>query len=217
MPNYQQTKKHLESFTALPTGWHYGQGVAASRPHIRQAVSLLSAADSLGFTRFNAFPGIEGEVQLTIYDEANFYAFTIEPSCGITVLHERDREEVFYQEGLSLISALTKLEDFAFEPCHTPELFIQSISIEREKGLPTLLSEIQAAPLPISQAKESQLSILNAQSKPAIPSADTSKNSILLQLVEILLSTGSSQKTPSFTDASGSKRTVVLETRAITI
>ena len=54
----------IYSFTALPRGWHYGEGCA---PDLGQAVTAVQVANLLcmtGAERLNAFPDVEGGVLL---------------------------------------------------------------------------------------------------------------------------------------------------------
>ncbi len=216
MPTYIQTKRYIESLADLPIGWHYGQGVAPSGDFIQHASLLLDHADSLGFDRFNAFPGIDGELQLTIYDGANFYALTIEPDSGITVLHRQNREEIFYQENLNFMSTLIKLEDFAFEICHTLDTFTQSTLTPKAVVSATLPSKTVG----LNQDKQRDVFPYltpTAQLKRAAQYVAISKNTIPLLTPESPSSIGLfHHQTLSLLIVAGSRKLVPLATPVIT-
>lgn len=216
MPNYNETKKLVDSFKELQEGWHYGEGVRISSELISNAHLLLCESDKLGFNRFNAFPGSDGAIQITIYDGPNYYAFTFEPDGSVSVLHEQSRKEVFTQENLSLEEALLNLEEFAFELCDTSELFTPSTLTVKASASMILPLETQVRHLLGSQQMEFQFLKWNALSKEAGQFATTSEHSIHLRLAETLLSTGSYRQIQSLPIASGSKRTVQPEISAIT-
>lgn len=89
----RQTAEKIRSFRELPTGWHYGNGNAPSDETIQKALTLNSELALSGFSKTNAFPGIEGEIQVTAYHGPLYLEFTIEPDKGITFIYEHNGEE----------------------------------------------------------------------------------------------------------------------------
>lgn len=211
MPNYNETANKLKSFARLPAGWHYGEGVTPSERNIHLAGTLLHTAKRLGFGRFNAFPGIEGEVQITIYDGQHFFQFTIEPNGETTVVQEIDREEVDREEYLSFPDAINKLESFAFELCDMSESFTPVTLTKSTSVLPTSLSKTPVK----SGAVASQSSSMTVPSTAVVPSASTSKI-FTAHLGETLSSIGSYRTILSSLVASGNPNLATVETSAIT-
>lgn len=210
MPKFKEIKRKIESFSKLPIGWHYGDGAIPSARNIRSALSLLTSAKLLGFDRFNAFPGIDGEIQVTVYDGADFYQFTIEPNLELTVVHEHNQDEVFYQERVSIDDALAKLEEFAFQICDLSELYTQNISTQSvEVSAISLLK----TPAMVQAYRGSSLIVPFGQ---AIQYASTSATSIPLQSAESRSFTGSFQMILSSMVAIGNQKLAAPEILATT-
>ena len=89
------TQEKIRSFSELPTGWHYGHGVAVSQGTV--AISLLfeSFIKLIGFPETDAFPGITGEVMVAGYSRTNHVQVTVEPDGTFRLAHEVDGLEVF--------------------------------------------------------------------------------------------------------------------------
>jgi hypothetical protein len=120
-----QTTAKILSFRELPVGWHFGGGVPPMNETIAAALKLNQEAEASGFDKTNAFPGIEGEIQVTAYLGALCLEFTIERDGGITFVKEQDDRELFYESGLTLDEAITRLhatgDANGFHPNHPSE------------------------------------------------------------------------------------------------
>lgn len=187
MPNYSETERYIKSFAKLSEGWHFGEGKPPSNTDIRIMSALLLRARLLGFTVFEAFPGVDGEIQLAIYDGDNFYSITIEPNAEFTVLYEREQTEVFFQEHATFYDVLARLEEFSFQPWNTPESFTQVIF--RSLTVSPATSPSRTHPM----AQESPASKSNVHLPKADQSAATSPVSMESVLVAIQSSIGSYQ------------------------
>lgn len=110
------TIRKIEGFTRLPLGWHYGEGVPASRLIAQRAVLFLSRPTMvLGSVQTDAFPGINGEIQVTIYHGPTYLELTIEPNGSITFVREENDAETEYQQDLSSQEADERLSQFERE------------------------------------------------------------------------------------------------------
>jgi hypothetical protein len=105
-----ETREKIHVFTTLPTGWHYGDGVAASTEVERMALSIQAEAVIAGLMRMDTFPGINGEIRITLYDPY-YLEFTIEKNGEITFLEEYNGEETDYQPSLTLPEALSIIRE----------------------------------------------------------------------------------------------------------
>jgi hypothetical protein len=130
----QQTAEKISSFRELPTGWHYGNGNAPSDETIQKALTLNSELALSGFSKTNAFPGIEGEIQVTAYHGPLYLEFTIEPDRGITFIYEHNGEEIEQKEKLDLRTAVQIIRTFRGRTWVLSESFI--------KGTTTPIREI---------------------------------------------------------------------------
>ncbi|MGH9842264.1 MAG: hypothetical protein ACREEM_26230 [Blastocatellia bacterium] len=104
-----QTTAKILGFGELPVGWHYGGGVPPAEPTIAAALRLNREAEELGFEKTNAFPGIEGEIQVTAYLGSLCLEFTVERDGGITFVKEQDDQEIAYESALTLDEAIGRL------------------------------------------------------------------------------------------------------------
>lgn len=101
----------IKSFRHLPKGWYYGEGVAASQDTVDTAAELHANAMILGLLKTDAFPGINGEIRITVYHGTIYLEFTIETDGLITFVREDYRRVTDSQTNLSLDDALNILRD----------------------------------------------------------------------------------------------------------
>src|SRR5258706_1989414 len=109
MPTVQNTMQKVREFADLSEAWHFGEGVSPSRENLIKAQSLLAKVEELEFDKADAFPGIDGEIQVAIYRSDDDYEFTIERNGTITFTHDENGKELRYEQGLSLDDAIETL------------------------------------------------------------------------------------------------------------
>lgn len=137
MPTIFATHRKLEEFITLPNGWNFGEGVAVSRKIAALANGVLDRAQDLGFHVADAFPGINGEVQVNLYHGAHYFEFVIDAPERVTFVYERDDEEKVYLEAVPLFEALTALERIAPVVCDFSEFSTDyDITIRQNAALP---------------------------------------------------------------------------------
>lgn len=95
------TERKIESFQTKQYGWHYGEGVAFERATIDRAISLHREVLCQGSFRTNAFPGLRGQVLVTVYHGNDYLEFSVEPDGTVAFLHEVDDREIDYREKLA--------------------------------------------------------------------------------------------------------------------
>ncbi len=122
------SSKKVDSFSNLPNGWHYGQGVPPLAQVIDKAKKLNDLALNVGFKGANAFPGIEGEIQLTVYFRDIYLEFTIPPDGLITYVYELDHQEIEYEQ-ISYNQAIAKIRSFRGIIWASSELLVRSTTI----------------------------------------------------------------------------------------
>ena len=176
MPTTYQTIQKVRGFGELPNGWHFGSGRAPSADTLATAKQVLSSIEQLGFDQTDAFPGVDGEVLLTVYNELDYYEFTVECDGYITFLYERNGEDIIYQEGLTLSESLSRLADYEAVTWDSQELFTSDIMT-----LQGVISKASVLRIP-AMAAESRSSISNVLSRAAARSAI-----ILIGSTEMLL------------------------------
>jgi hypothetical protein len=171
-----QTKNKILGFKKLPIGWHYGQGVSPLQSTIDKALQLHQKASDSGFRETDAFPGINGEIQVTLYQNQTYLEFTINDDQSITYVKEEGDQEVEYKENLSINDAISiiqsnksKLEE---RECPTFELSVASTMTNEESGFLVLpLNHLVTEP--VYRCSES-----NAQNKQVVVFARTSAGTI---------------------------------------
>ena len=111
MPTIQETIQKVREFVALSEGWHFGEGVPPSEARIDQAAAFLEYASLSSIERANAFPGIQGQVEVTFYSADRMLEITIEPDSSITIAEDRNREQISFEENLSTSDVYRRLEE----------------------------------------------------------------------------------------------------------
>lgn len=86
------TEEKIFNFSLLENGWNYGEGEKFPMASIEQAMDLHREIIFRGHSKTDAFPGLDGEIQITIYDGEHYFAFEREKSGQWSVTHEIDGE-----------------------------------------------------------------------------------------------------------------------------
>jgi hypothetical protein len=167
MPKPETTKQKINNFKGLPFGWHFGEGVPVRADLAEMASFFLDAASSLGIDRTNAFPGLNGEVQITLHFLEITVSFTWELDGTVTIVKDVKGEIVFDEEGLSNRIALEKLWDFAQMIQILSELSTYATGMKKTEGL-------KARHLVLLQTKASPLSRASVQLRNPVQRATTS-------------------------------------------
>ncbi len=126
-PSYHKTHKKILGFKSLKKGWHFGEGIPPEESRLTQSIELNREAVNLGFLRTNAFPGVDGEIRVTVYHQKHYLEFTIETDDTVTYIHEVDNQEIEYETGLSFEEAKGKIKAFREKEWNLSETSIGSI------------------------------------------------------------------------------------------
>jgi hypothetical protein len=92
------TGQKILSFRDLPLGWHYGNGGPIDDAVIVPAIQLYWHLLQNRLTSTDAFPGADGEIQLTAYHTASdgsrhYIGIMIEPSGELSLVYEIDGQD----------------------------------------------------------------------------------------------------------------------------
>ena len=72
-------EEHLKRFRVLPSGWHYGQGIATTDAAYTEALRLYHSFNPQ-YRLYEVFPKINGGVLLSCYtNERTVIEYEIEP------------------------------------------------------------------------------------------------------------------------------------------
>lgn len=102
----------LKAFSRL-RGWNYTDGLVFSEDTIAASRQLLDKITNGGFYRTDAFPGLNGEVMLVVYLDADTLEFIIEPTLTVTFTRETANSEK--SQSMTLAEALMKIKDLLRE------------------------------------------------------------------------------------------------------
>jgi len=163
MPTVAETIKKISSFAELPIGWHFGEGVSSFPENIEEATKLLRFAGFLGVTRTNAFPGINGQVQVTFYHKDLMLELTLESDGFVTIAEDESDTQVVFREGAPKIEAYAKLIEFSQKVWDSSESFIVDTTTQNAatflvrhlSRLATKVSPLSRLTVPFSLARRS--------------------------------------------------------------
>lgn len=141
--NQHPVKEKLRTFEALKKGWNFGEGAEISHEAISQASALVEECFENGFFELDVFPGLDGEVRLTIYKESNYYEFTVMMNT-IVYIHEKDDIEQDCQEVLTLKSAVDIIQTIRKSEWSSSEYSIQSGTTSNANVFRVWLSNLAA-------------------------------------------------------------------------
>lgn len=135
----------IRSFQDIPVGWCYGEGATFQPGIIDSATKLHSYALSKGFFETDAFPGVNGEIRITLYKDKYYLEFTIENNESITFAHEKDDNEVLYKENITYDDALKLIDFFWDEIWNSSEYCTATITTQGSNDFKVWLLKTPAA------------------------------------------------------------------------
>src|SRR5258708_5865109 len=99
---FHPTEQKISRFKSLKKGWHYGEGVLIHDQAVQEAISVHHELVLRGFYETNAFPGLDGEIQITVYEDSDYFSFEREPSGDWIISHEQNGTEIELLENQNL-------------------------------------------------------------------------------------------------------------------
>jgi len=187
------TKDKILEFSNLKKGWHFGKGVPPTKKILQLAVDLAGRVALSGF-RSNAFPGVDGEIMVTVYHGEDYLEFTFETNGTVTFVWEKGEAEIAYEEELTVDQAKRRLDAFGEKIWKSLSgSFTPNIMTQPKKSSRVLLSKTP-------RDQEFQLYLSHASMK-----AETGRApifaSIMSESLQIQSSSGQSGKEFYLTDA----------------
>jgi hypothetical protein len=135
------TLQKIREFQSLDDGWHFGKGNPPDSKTVHHAMSLATRAIISTFDT-DAFPGIDGEIMVTVYHKQHYLEFTIESDMTVTFVHQVNDNDVEYQEGLTFNDSLRLLDNFSENIWNTSGLSTRNIMIPEKESSKALHSKI---------------------------------------------------------------------------
>ena len=102
----------IDHFLKLEKGWHFGEGVPATKQTAIKAAVLVEEA-VIGRFDTDVFPGIDGEIMVTVYHKEHYLEFIVEKDGSVTYVYQVNDEDIVDGEKLSFKSALNVIHDFS--------------------------------------------------------------------------------------------------------
>jgi hypothetical protein len=134
---FDPTESKILNFKSLQDGWHYQEGVAFSDAAIQDALLVHRQIFFKGFTRTDAFPGPNGEIQVTMYFEAHYFQFERESSSLWNITHEVDDKEVEFLEEKNISLVVDYINALNAKLCDTFDVYLNLIGTGRGRGSTT--------------------------------------------------------------------------------
>ena len=103
---FQPSELRIMQFQALKCGWHFGEGVEFNESVIADSLELNREIISSGFYDTNAFPGLNGEIQVTVYQDNDYFQFEVSPDNSWSIIHEQAGTEIERIENQNLEQAI---------------------------------------------------------------------------------------------------------------
>lgn len=107
-----ETERKIQSFAKFGNGWSYGEGVSFVTSQIEIALRFAREAARNGLVLTDAFPGLNGEIMVTVYFRDYYLEFVFETDGSVTFCMEQGETELAYQAGLQFNQALNCLCEF---------------------------------------------------------------------------------------------------------
>lgn len=170
IPKRSKTLQKLDDFLSLEVGWHFGQGQPPEQDVFDIAHCLVTHAEIYTFET-DVFPGIDGEIMVTVYADAHYLEFTIQTDGAITYVYQVEEKDVSYEEGLTLGEAMNNLDNFFKTSCNISEFYTVSTTTPENVGSKVWHFTTQPR-------VEYRLYQQNALTELALRSVNTSSNSI---------------------------------------
>src|SRR6266566_9049048 len=134
------TEIKLKDFGNLPSGWHRGQGIKFSSKLIRDSIRLHQALTEAGYSDTDAFPGLNGEIQINVYNLPNSCEITVKPHGKWAIVFESDEGEFMECSGDQFSRAIPRIIGFIDNTWGTSTSLRANIGSQNWEDLPAWLS-----------------------------------------------------------------------------
>lgn len=131
MPTIIETIHLLSQFRDLPVGWNFGSGVPSAPTSLAQSMLVVCKAYILGLDEIEAFPGVDGEIQVNFYKDEARLEMIFEVDGTICVTFEEGEKSIRLAESASLSRVIKFLEEFEKNKCRSSVSLISSTTIAR--------------------------------------------------------------------------------------
>lgn len=144
----ESTAKKIWDFKNLSKGWHYGEGDKFEELVLIIAQTLVQTGRNSGIRKMDSFPGLNGNVIVTFYENARYLECTVRKDLTVEIVEELNGAEVSYVESAQIHDTLEKIERFGLAKWATQEssIYVTGIPLksdsraQRSKAMRSLFS-----------------------------------------------------------------------------
>ncbi|WP_409144370.1 hypothetical protein [Pseudoxanthobacter sp. M-2] len=184
----------ITGFLRLPTGWHYGRGIAALPEVAWTALEVAGLLRDAGATSIEAFPDESGGILVSGYNTADCVDVFCNPGGYVSLQHTRGDADVADVSYLQLAELGDYLGGLPWRRKRSLDSSIHFISVQNSEDL-------RVSPSRTQREAASQSSTRNAQSLQAGTFAATSESIMNREFLGIRRSSGELSRHPSLRDA----------------
>jgi hypothetical protein len=109
------TREKILSFAQYKDKWSFGEGVSFNDNVVDLAIKFYEKVMDSACYRNDAFPGLEGEIIIKIYENDDIGEFCIKPNGLIDFVHEYQDEDRAHVQDMSIDVAIAKMKEFRLE------------------------------------------------------------------------------------------------------
>ena len=174
------TVRKINEFGSLPKGWNFGSGIPSRKDTAKLAKKVLEFGVAEGFVRHDAFPGINGQIILTMYVRNHCLEFDIADDGKISIVWEEGDKDNGDWESLSLAQTKDKILELKGKIWNSLGRYTGVITTKHVEGLSAKHSNRQttaAYPWSIKIASDSTVELSASISGNTIPSLSTAAQS----------------------------------------
>lgn len=144
-PARSTAQAKIDSFEALPDGWHYGSGFAPSAEVRKQASVVLEKMQMLGLGSVHISAGPDGEILLAATSGDDYLSITVEADGSYSFNHEQSGLEVEYAESIARDDLIRRLTSVTEAIWNISGLSTQGHSFANDASSTTWLSRSPSA------------------------------------------------------------------------
>jgi hypothetical protein len=170
------TMRKLRAFAELPNGWHFGEGRGSERIALLNAKAVTRNAQ-LGGWQTDAFPGVSGEIMVSIETSNQYYEVVAEADGTMTFVEESGGNEISRLDKVSLADVIQKLSPANIFPCVTFDLSTPRTGSSQRNASPVWLSETPAKSLE-EESLSSNATVLRSEAGPLVRTWETTIRNI---------------------------------------
>ena len=127
-------EKKIDSFLALESGWHFGEGGPPSVERVKRATTFIKDLMAIGFD-IDAFPGIAGEIHLTFHHDNTYLEVIFDTDGSISFWHDENKKEIKSEEEIDIRRAKELVLNVGEFIWNLSELSTQDFGIKKMEDL----------------------------------------------------------------------------------